>query len=66
MGGDEARDDINGQMRFRSKKILLKNPKNASTGLMNGESPMISTATPFVLRLSKMNGGFFSRIEKVP
>jgi hypothetical protein len=36
------------------KKILLKNPMNASTRLsMNGKSPMISTAPPFVLRLSK-------------
>jgi hypothetical protein len=34
--------------------ILLKNPKNASTRLsMNGKSPMISAAPPFVLRLSK-------------
>jgi len=34
--------------------ILLKNPLNASTRLsMNGKSPMISTAPPFVLRLSK-------------
>ena len=34
--------------------ILLKNPMNASTGLnMNGKSPMISNAPPFVLRLSK-------------
>jgi hypothetical protein len=34
--------------------ILLKNPRNASTGLsMNGKSPTISTAPPFVLRLSK-------------
>jgi hypothetical protein len=34
--------------------ILLKNPKNASTGLsMNGNSTPISTAPPFVLRFSK-------------
>jgi len=34
--------------------ILLKNPKNASTRLsMNGKSPTISTAPPFVLRFSK-------------
>jgi hypothetical protein len=34
--------------------ILLKNPMNASTRLsMNGKSPMISEAPPFVLRLSK-------------
>jgi len=34
--------------------ILLKNPMNASTRLsMNGDSTMISTAPPFVLRLSK-------------
>jgi hypothetical protein len=34
--------------------ILLKNPRNASTGLsMNGKTPMISTTPPFVLRLSK-------------
>ncbi len=34
--------------------ILLKNPTNASTRLsMNGKSPMISTAPPFVLRFSK-------------
>ena len=34
--------------------ILLKNPMNASTRLsMNGKSPMISTAPPFVLRFSK-------------
>jgi hypothetical protein len=43
--------------------ILLKNLKNASTKLsMNGKSPMISTAPPFVLRLSKDERGFFSRI----
>jgi hypothetical protein len=30
--------------------MLLKNPRNASTGLsMNGKSPMISSALPFVL-----------------
>jgi hypothetical protein len=34
--------------------ILLKNPMNASTKLsMNGKSPMILEAPPFVLRLSK-------------
>jgi len=34
--------------------IMLKNPLNASTKLsMNGKPPMISTAPPFVLRLSK-------------
>jgi hypothetical protein len=34
--------------------VLLKNPMNASTRLsMNGKSPKISTAPPFVLRLSK-------------
>jgi hypothetical protein len=33
-------------------KILLKNPKNASTRLsMNGKSPKILTTPPFVLRL---------------
>jgi hypothetical protein len=38
-------------------EILLKNPKNASTGLsMNGISPVISTAPPFVL-------GFRSRLS---
>jgi len=40
------------------KMILLKNLRNASTRLsMNGKSPMISTATPFVLRLSKDERG---------
>jgi hypothetical protein len=35
-------------------EILLKNPMTASTTLsMNGTFPMISTAPPFVLRLSK-------------
>jgi len=44
--------------------ILLKNPRNASTRLsMNGKTPMISTAPPFVLRLSKDERGFFSRID---
>ena len=39
---------------FAKNAILLKNPMNASTRLsMNGKSPMISTAPPFVLRLSK-------------
>jgi hypothetical protein len=34
--------------------ILLKNRRNASTGLsMNGKSPIISTTPPFVLRFSK-------------
>jgi hypothetical protein len=34
--------------------ILLKNPMNASTMLsINRKFPMISTAPPFVLRLSK-------------
>jgi len=32
--------------------IPLKNPMNASTS-MNGKSPMVSSAPPFVLRLSK-------------
>jgi hypothetical protein len=37
--------------------ILLKNPKNASTRLsMNGKSPMISTAPPFVLTPSTGSG----------
>ena len=40
-------------MTFESA-ILLKNPMNASTKLsMNGKPPVISTALPFVLRLSK-------------
>ena len=39
---------------FSKESILLKNPKNASTRLsMNGKFPMLSTAPPFVLRLSK-------------
>jgi hypothetical protein len=39
---------------YKSILILLKNPMNASTRLsMNGKSPMISEAPPFVLRLSK-------------
>jgi hypothetical protein len=33
---------------------FAKKPMNASTGLsMNGKSPIISTAPPFVLRFSK-------------
>ena len=45
--------DAIGQQRM-SNMIPLKNPMNASTRLsMNGNSPMISTAPPFVLRLSK-------------
>jgi len=44
--------------------ILLKNPMNASTRLsMNGKCPMISIAPPFVLRFSKDERGFFSRID---
>jgi len=44
--------------------ILLKNPMNASTRLsMNVKSPMISIAPPFVLRFSKDERGFFSRID---
>jgi len=44
--------------------ILLKNPMNASTRLsMNGKSPMISTAPPFVLRLSKDERRVFRRIN---
>jgi hypothetical protein len=42
--------------------IPLKNPMNASTRLsMNGKSPMISTAPPFVLRLSKDERMVFQR-----
>ena len=38
---------------------------NASTKLsMNGKSPLISTAPPFVLRLSKDERRVFSRIDK--
>jgi hypothetical protein len=38
-------------------------PRNASTRLsMNGKSPTISTAPPFVLRPSKDERRFFSRI----
>jgi len=41
--------------------ILLKNSMNASTRLsMNGKPPMISTAPPFVLRLSKDERKAFS------
>ena len=37
-----------------NKATLLKNPMNASTKLsMNGKSPMILEAPPFVLRFSK-------------
>jgi hypothetical protein len=46
-----AREGIRGQ---RTILIPLKNPMNASTRLsMNGKSSIISTALPFVLRLSK-------------
>src|SRR5215467_6081614 len=42
---------------------MLKNPKNASTRSASTEkSPIISTASPFVLRLSKDERRFFSRI----
>ena len=45
--------------------ILLKNPKNASTLLsMNGKSPMISTAPPFVLRFSKDERRIFQQRSK--
>ena len=45
--------------------ILLKNPMNASTRLsMNGKSPMISTAPPFVLRLSKDERRVFQQNQK--
>jgi hypothetical protein len=38
-------------------------PRNASTKLsMNGKPPIVSTAPPFVLRLSKDEGVFFSGI----
>jgi hypothetical protein len=48
-----------------SKMILLKNPKNASTRLsMNGKSPMISAAPPFVLRLSKDERRIFQQNPK--
>jgi len=46
-------------------EILLKNPMNASTRLsMNGKSPMISTAPPFVLRLSKDERRVFQQNQK--
>ena len=46
--------------------ILLKNPRNASTWLsMNGKSPMISTAPPFVLRLSKDERKVFQQNQVV-
>ena len=58
------------------EKILLKNPMNASTRLsMNGKSPIISTAPPFVpssssgraLRLSKDERRVFQQnLEKLP
>ena len=46
--------------------ILLKNPMNASTMLsMNGKSPMISTAPPFVLMLSKDERRVFQQNQSV-
>jgi len=45
---------------------MLKNPKNASTRSASTEkSPIISTASPFVLRLSKDERRFFSRIYEL-
>jgi hypothetical protein len=42
--------------------ILLKNRRNASTGLsMNGKSPVISTALPFV---PSINSGQALRLSK--
>jgi hypothetical protein len=49
-------DHVNviGRFDLIQETMLLKNPMNASTGLsMNGKSPVISTAPPFVLRFSK-------------
>jgi hypothetical protein len=46
--------------------ILLKNPMNASTRLsMNEKSPMISHASPFVLRLSKDERKVFQQNRKI-
>src|ERR1700741_996083 len=46
--------------------ILLKNSRNASTWLsMNGKSPMISTAPPVVLRLSKDERRVFQQNQVV-
>jgi len=46
--------------------ILLKNPTNASTRLsMNGKSPMISTAPPFVLRFSKDERWVFQQNQEI-
>src|SRR5215472_13933991 len=46
---------------------MLKNPKNASTRSASTEkSPIISTGSPFVLRLSKDERRFFSRIKGKP
>ncbi len=55
------------QPKYRGKLvILLKNPPNASTRLsMNGKSPMISTAPPFVLRFSKDERRVFQQNQLV-
>ena len=58
--------DFRGGNRFMTVLylILLKNSMNASTRLsMNGKPPMISTAPPFVLRLSKDERKVFQRIS---
>src|SRR3970040_472480 len=50
----KRREKKGGNRKIVMIVILLKNPMNASTRLsMNGKSPMISPAPPFVLRLSK-------------
>ena len=50
----KRREKKGGNRKIVMIVILLKNPMNASTRLsMNGKSPIISTAPPFVLRLSK-------------
>jgi len=50
-----------------SREILLKNPKNASTGLsMNANSTTISTAPPFVLRVSKDERKVFQQNQYAP
>ena len=47
------------------RSILMKNPEECFDGLsMNGKTPMISTAPPFVLRLSKDERRVFQQNQR--
>jgi hypothetical protein len=57
-GGEDVKPDRNGKMNYDSAE---KRSACFDKLSMNGKSPMISTAPPFVLRLSKDERKVFSK-----